>query len=59
VRISAGNARNVIPQTAELKAPCVPERRRAQTGGKAVRGSSPVAQITGAKIDLEYSHGYR
>src|SRR4029077_7290174 len=56
----AGNARNVIPQTAELKGTVrtlngdvrklVERRVREVVAG--------VAQITGAKIDLEYSHGY-
>ena len=56
----AGNARNVIPQTAELKGTVrtlnqgvrelVERRVREVVAG--------VAQITGAKIDLEYRHGY-
>src|SRR5207244_8909265 len=56
----AGNARNVIPQTAELKGTVrtldadvrklVERRVREVVAG--------VAQISGAKIDLEYSHGY-
>jgi amidohydrolase len=56
----AGNARNVIPQTAELKGTVrtltaevrelVEKRVREVVAG--------VAQITGAKIDLEYERGY-
>jgi hippurate hydrolase len=56
----AGNARNVIPQTAELKGTVrtldgevrklVEKRVREVVAG--------IAQISGAKIDLEYSHGY-
>jgi len=56
----AGHARNVIPQTAELKGTVrtldaevrklVEKRVREVVAG--------VAQMTGAAIDLEYSHGY-
>src|SRR5712671_3910406 len=56
----AGNARNVIPQTAELKGTVrtldgevrrlVERRVREVVAG--------MAQISGAKIDLEYNHGY-
>src|ERR1700720_3260529 len=56
----AGNARNVIPQTAELKGTVrtlngevrklVERRVREVVAG--------VAQITGARIDLAYNHGY-
>src|ERR1700675_435263 len=56
----AGNARNVIPQTAELRGTVrtltpevgelVEKRVREVVAG--------VAQITGAKIDLIYEHGY-
>ncbi len=56
----AGHARNVIPQTAELKGTVrtlngevrklVERRVREVVAG--------VAQLTGAKIDLEYTHGY-
>jgi hippurate hydrolase len=56
----AGNARNVIPQTAELKGTVrtlkadvrqlVEKRMREVVAG--------VAQITGAKIDLNYERGY-
>ncbi len=56
----AGNARNVIPQTAELKGTV-----RTLTAGvrelveKRVREVvAGVAQITGAKIDLVYERGY-
>jgi hippurate hydrolase len=56
----AGNARNVIPQTAEL-------RGTVRTLTPAVRQLvekrvheivAGVAQMTGAKIDLNYEHGY-
>jgi hippurate hydrolase len=56
----AGNARNVIPQTAELRGTVrtltasvrelVEKRVREIVAG--------VAQMTGAKIDLTYEHGY-
>jgi amidohydrolase len=56
----AGNARNVIPQTAELKGTVrtlttevrelVEKRVREVVAG--------VAQVTGTKIDLEYTRGY-
>jgi amidohydrolase len=56
----AGHARNVIPQTAELKGTVrtlngevrklVERRVREVVAG--------VAQLSGAKIDLEYTHGY-
>ena len=56
----AGNARNVIPQTAELRGTVrtltasvrelVEKRVREVVAG--------VAQMTGAKIDLAYEHGY-
>ncbi len=56
----AGNARNVIPQTAELKGTVrtltaevrelVEKRVREVVAG--------VAQMTGAKIDLDYARGY-
>jgi hippurate hydrolase len=56
----AGNARNVIPQTAELKGTVrtltaevrklVEKRVREVVAG--------VAQMTGAKIDLDYERGY-
>src|SRR6202163_2742648 len=56
----AGNARNVIPQTAELKGTVrtlTPEVR--ELVEKRVREVvAGVAQITGAKIDLIYEHGY-
>jgi hippurate hydrolase len=56
----AGNARNVIPQTAELKGTVrtlTPEVR--ELVEKRVREIvAGVAQITGAKIDLEYERGY-
>jgi amidohydrolase len=56
----AGNARNVIPQTAELKGTVrtlTPDVR--QLVEKRVREVvAGVAQITGAKIDLNYERGY-
>ena len=56
----AGNARNVIPQTAELKGTVrtlTPEVR--QLVEKRVREIvAGVAQITGAKIKLHYERGY-
>jgi hippurate hydrolase len=56
----AGNARNVIPQTAELKGTVrtlTPEVR--ELVEKRVRDIvAGVAQMTGAKIDLEYERGY-
>src|SRR3954464_13847091 len=56
----AGNARNVIPQTAELRGTVRtltnPVR---ETVAKRVREVvAGVAQLTGAKIDLVYEHGY-
>jgi hippurate hydrolase len=56
----AGNARNVIPQTAELAGTVrtlVPEVRElvAKRVAEVVAG---VAQMTGAKIDLTYERGY-
>jgi hippurate hydrolase len=56
----AGNARNVIPQTAELKGTVrtlKPEIR--QLIEKRVRDVvAGIAQMTGAKIDLHYERGY-
>jgi len=56
----AGNARNVIPQTAELKGTVrtlTPEVRKLVE--KRVREVvAGVAQMTGAKIDLQYEPGY-
>jgi amidohydrolase len=56
----AGNARNVIPQTAELRGTVrtlTPEVR--ELVEKRVREVvAGVAQITGAKIALGYEHGY-
>jgi len=59
-QFDAGNARNVIPQTAELKGTVrtlnsdvrklVEKRVREVVAG--------IAQISGAKIELEYTHGY-
>jgi amidohydrolase len=56
----AGNARNVIPQTAELAGTVrtlIPEVRElvAKRVSEVVAG---VAQMTGAKIDLTYERGY-
>ena len=56
----AGNARNVIPQTAELSGTVrtlTPEVR--ELVEKRVREVvAGVAQMTGAKIDLVYERGY-
>ena len=56
----AGNARNVIPQTAELRGTVrtlTPEVRG--TGRERVREVvAGVAQMTGARIDLVYERGY-
>src|ERR1700680_722396 len=56
----AGNARNVIPQTAELRGTV---RTLAPDVGELVEKRvrevvAGVAQITGAKIDLKYERGY-
>src|SRR5690242_9391585 len=56
----AGNARNVIPQTAELRGTVrtlTPEVREliAKRVREVVDG---IAQVTGAKIDLTYTPGY-
>jgi hippurate hydrolase len=56
----AGNARNVIPQTAELRGTVrtlTPEVRQLieKRVGEVVEG---VAQLTGARIDLNYKRGY-
>jgi hippurate hydrolase len=56
----AGNARNVIPQTAELRGTVrtlTPEVRQLieKRVGEVVKG---VAQLTGARIDLNYKRGY-
>ena len=56
----AGNARNVIPQTAEIRGTVrtlTPEVR-ALVEKRVREVVSGVAQITGAKIDLEYLRGY-
>ncbi|HZR75816.1 M20 aminoacylase family protein [Bradyrhizobium sp.] len=56
----AGNARNVIPQTAELRGTVrtlTPEVR-ALIGKRVHEVVEGVAQLTGAKIDLEYVPGY-
>jgi amidohydrolase len=56
----AGNARNVIPQTAELKGTVrtltKPVRELVEKRVREVVAG--VAQLTGAKIDLEYLRGY-
>ncbi|MGY3528691.1 M20 aminoacylase family protein [Bradyrhizobium embrapense] len=56
----AGNARNVIPQTAVLRGTVrtlTPEVRQLieKRIGEVVKG---VAQLTGARIDLDYKRGY-
>jgi len=56
----AGNARNVIPQTAELKGTVrtlTPEVR-ALVEKRVREVVDGVARITGAKIDLKYQRGY-
>jgi amidohydrolase len=56
----AGNARNVIPQTAELKGTVrtLTEEVRELIEKRVREVVAGVAQITGAKIDLEYQRGY-
>jgi hippurate hydrolase len=56
----AGNTRNVIPQTAVLRGTVrVLTREVLQLIEKRMREiCAGVAQITGAKIDLDYVHGY-
>ena len=56
----AGNARNVIPQTAELRGTIrtlTPEVRK-QVEQRMREVVAGVAQMTGAKIDLVYERGY-
>jgi hippurate hydrolase len=56
----AGNARNVIPQTAELRGTVrtLTEEVREQVEKRVREVVAGVAQMTGAKIDLEYERGY-
>ena len=56
----AGNARNVIPQTAELKGTVrtLTEEVRSLVEKRVHEVVAGVAQITGAKIDLVYERGY-
>lgn len=56
----AGNARNVIPQTAELRGTVrtLTEEVRALVEKRVREVVAGVAQITGAKIDLVYERGY-
>src|SRR3974390_1482132 len=56
----AGNARNVIPQTAELRGTVrtLTEEVRALVEKRVHEVVAGVAQITGAKIDLVYERGY-
>src|ERR1700688_2862837 len=56
----AGNARNVIPQTAELKGTVrtLTEEVRSLVEKRVREVVAGVAQMTGAKIDLEYERGY-
>ncbi len=56
----AGNARNVIPQTAELKGTVrtLTEEVRSLIEKRVQEVVTGVAQITGAKIDLVYERGY-
>src|SRR5438128_89685 len=56
----AGNARNVIPQTAELRGTIrtLTEEVRALVEKRVREVVAGVAQMTGAKIDLAYERGY-
>jgi amidohydrolase len=56
----AGNARNVIPQTAELRGTIrtLTEEVRALVEKRLREVVAGVAQMTGAKIDLVYERGY-
>jgi hippurate hydrolase len=56
----AGNARNVIPQTAELRGTVrtLTEEVRSLVEKRVREVVAGVAQITGAKIDLVYERGY-
>ena len=56
----AGNARNVIPQTAELRGTVrtLTEEVRALVEQRVREVVQGVAQMTGAKIDLVYERGY-
>src|SRR6476661_3339771 len=56
----AGNARNVIPQTAELRGTVrtLTEEVRALVEKRVREVVNGVAQITGAKIELGYERGY-
>jgi amidohydrolase len=56
----AGNARNVIPQTAELRGTVrtLTEEVRSLVEKRVHEVVAGVAQITGAKIDLVYERGY-
>ena len=56
----AGNARNVIPQTAELRGTIrtLTEEVRALVEQRVREVVAGVAQMTGAKIDLVYERGY-
>src|SRR5213592_1632616 len=56
----AGNARNVIPQTAELRGTVrtLTEEVRELVEKRVREVVAGVAQMTGARIDLEYERGY-
>ena len=56
----AGNARNVIPQTAELRGTVrtLTQEVRALVEKRVQEVVAGVAQMTGAKIDLVYERGY-
>ena len=56
----AGNARNVIPQTAELRGTVRTLTREVKDliEKRVHEVCAGVAQMTGAKIDLTYEHGY-
>ncbi len=56
----AGNARNVIPQTAEIRGTVrtLTEKVRELVEKRVREIVAGVAQMTGARIDLEYERGY-
>ena len=56
----AGNARNVIPQTAELKGTVrtLTAEVREMVERRVREVVAGVAQMTGARIELDYDHGY-
>src|SRR5262249_49156028 len=56
----AGNARNVIPQTAELRGTVrtLTKEVTALIEKRVREVCAAIAQLTGAKVDLTYEHGY-